>query len=351
MLTSPRLPGRRTLLKAVAHRDPSWDGLFVFAVRTTGIACRPTCPSRRARPEHVAFFPTLDEARAAGFRPCRRCHPERAAVRPAWWSRLEALVDETGSGQRLTDADLLAAGFDPVRIRRYCLRNFGLTFHAWRRNHLMADAQLQLRRGAPLDRVIVDSAWQSHSGFREAFVRAVGAPPGRARQGEPVTAATWASPVGPIVAAAVDEGIVLAEFGDLGRLQKQAPSLRRWFSGPVVPGTHPHLTQLFGELEEYFASRRREFTVPLAVRGTPFETAVWRALLEIPFGETRSYADIAAAVGNPRAVRAVGSANGRNRIVIVIPCHRVINADGRLGGYGGGLWRKVRLLEVEGVRP
>lgn len=215
----------------------------------------------------------------------------------------------------------------------------------------MADAQQRLRRGATLDRVIGDSAWQSHSGFRDAFARAVGGPPGRARDGEPVMAATWISPVGPIVAAAIDEGIVLAEFGDLERLQKQAPALRRWYQGPVVPGNHPHLMRFFEELEQYFAGHRHEFTVPLVVRGTPFESAVWGALRRIPFGETRSYAEIAAAIGNPKAVRAVGSANGRNRIVIAIPCHRVINADGRLGGYGGGLWRKVRLLEVEGVTP
>lgn len=163
-------------------------------------------------------------------------------------------------------------------------------------------------------------------------------------------AATSDSPLGTMVAATVDEGVVLLEFGDIARLERQAPTLRRWFHGPVLAGQHRHLTRLFSELEEYFAGIRREFTVPLVLRGSPFELAVWNALRAIPYGTTCSYADVARVVNNPKAVRAVGSANGRNRLPIVIPCHRVVNTGGKLGGYGGGLWRKVRLLELEGVK-
>lgn len=344
-----RLPSRRTLLGAVSRRDVAWDGLFIVAVRTTGIACRPTCPSRPARPENLEFYPTLDAARAAGFRPCLRCKPDRQAAEPEWWSQLVALVDGAGSA-RLSDNELAAQGFDPVRVRRYCRREFGMTFHAWVRARRLAAAQHRLRGGAPLDRVIIDSAWESHSGFREAFSRLVGAPPGRARGGEPVIAATWNSPLGTMVAAAVEEGVVLLEFGDIARLERQAPTLRRWFHGPVLAGKHRHLTRLFTELTEYFAGTRREFAVPLVLRGSPFELAVWNALRTIPYGTTCSYADVARTVNNPKAVRAVGSANGKNRLPIVIPCHRVVNTGGKLGGYGGGLWRKVRLLELEGVK-
>ncbi|HEY3934594.1 MAG TPA: methylated-DNA--[protein]-cysteine S-methyltransferase [Gemmatimonadales bacterium] len=345
-----QLPSRRTLLGAVARRDSAWDGLFIVAVRTTGIACRPTCPSRRARPENLEFFPSLSAAEDAGFRACLRCKPEQVEVEPEWWIRLAALADRAGA-ERLSDKELARHGFDPVRVRRHCLRAHGMTFHRWQRARAVAHAQRQLRRGASLDRVIVTSGWESHSGFRDAFSRAVGAPPGRSRNGEPVFAGTWHSPLGPMVAAAVTEGVVLLEFGDIERLRRQAPTLRRWFQGPVVTAGHPHLDRLFGELEEYFARRRGKFTVPLVVRGSPFEVSVWNALRQIPTGSTCSYADIARTVGNPRAVRAVGSANGRNRLAVVIPCHRVVNTGGKLGGYGGGLWRKVRLLEIEGVTP
>lgn len=159
----------------------------------------------------------------------------------------------------------------------------------------------------------------------------------------------YSSPLGPMIAAAIDEGVVLLEFGEIGRVSHQIERLRRWFDGPAVAGTHPHLTRLTDELDQYFAGTRRDFTVPVVLRGSAFEVSVWRALLEIPYGVTCSYADIARRVDNPRAVRAVGSANGRNRMPIIVPCHRVVNTGGKLGGYGGGLWRKVRLLELEGV--
>lgn len=342
------LPARRTMLRAVAARDPAWDGLFVFAVRTTGIACRPTCPSRRARPENVEFFRSLPAAESAGFRPCQRCRPGQPTALPSWWPRLAAAMATAGT-ERLTDAALRQHGLDPVVLRRHFRRIHGTTFHAWARANRVALAQRRLREGTMLDEVIVTSGYASHSGFRDAFSRIVGLPPGRARGGEPLVATTFDSPVGPLVVAAVDAGLVFLEFGDLARLEEQASRLRRRFLGQLVVGDHPHLDRIGVELTEYFAGTRRDFTVPLVVRGTPFEERVWAALRGIPYGTTCSYADIAARIGSAKATRAVGSANGRNRLAIVIPCHRVVNADGKLGGYGGGLWRKVRLLELEGV--
>ncbi|HRP06945.1 MAG TPA: methylated-DNA--[protein]-cysteine S-methyltransferase [Gemmatimonadales bacterium] len=346
MTTMHTLPSRRTMLRAVAGRDPQWDGLFIVAVRSTGIACRPVCPSRPAREEHLEFFPTLDQAVAAGFRPCKRCRPDQLDAEPDWWTRAVLLAEQRGTG-RLADHDLAAAGIDPVRIRRHARRTHGMTFHAWLRTRRIAAAQRQLRQGESLDRVIVGSAWESHSGFRDAFTRVAGRSPGSSRDAEPISVVSWQSPLGPLVLAAIDAGVCLLEFGDQRRVEKQAASLHRWFGGPVVRESHRHLDHLRQQLTEYFDRQRREFTVPLVIRGTRFETSTWNALLRIPYGTTVSYSDIAAAMGSPRAVRAVGSANGRNRIAIVIPCHRVVNADGKLGGYGGGLWRKQRLLELE----
>lgn len=346
-MTMPQsLPSRRTLLRAVAERDGTWDGLFVFGVRTTGIACRPSCPSRRARPEHVEFFPSLADAGTAGFRPCLRCRPDQVVGDPEWWHAAVSLAEARGLN-RINDEELARAGIDPVRLRRYARRRHGMTFHAWLRGRRIAGAQRRLRDGEPLDRVIIDSGWDSHSGFRDAFARVAGRAPGRRREAEPIAIEQWHSPLGPLVMAAIDTGICLLEFGDQARIARQAERLHRWFGGPIVADRHPHLDQLREQLVEYFDGTRQEFTVPLVPRGSPFELATWQALQAIPYGETRSYADIAHAIGNPGAVRAVGSANGRNRLAIVIPCHRVVNADGNLGGYGGGLWRKKRLLELE----
>jgi O-6-methylguanine DNA methyltransferase len=130
-------------------------------------------------------------------------------------------------------------------------------------------------------------------------------------------------------------------------LEAQLETLRRRFDAPLVPGKHRWLDALRAQLDAYFAGRRKRFDLPLAIRGTPFQEQVWRALLEIPYGETWSYRDLATRIGQPGATRAVGTANGMNRIAIVIPCHRVVNADGRLGGYGGGVWRKQFLLDLE----
>lgn len=155
------------------------------------------------------------------------------------------------------------------------------------------------------------------------------------------------SPIGPLVAGATEDGICLLEFSDPRRLETQLSSIRRTFQRTVLPGTNRHLDRLKTELAEYFDGERRSFSVPLHFPGTQFQRRVWERLLAIPYGETRSYEDLAVALGQPKAVRAVGHANGRNRIAIVIPCHRVIAKGGGLGGYGGGLRRKQDLLDLE----
>jgi AraC family transcriptional regulator of adaptative response/methylated-DNA-[protein]-cysteine methyltransferase len=155
------------------------------------------------------------------------------------------------------------------------------------------------------------------------------------------------SPLGPLVAGATADGVCLLEFTDERRYDNQLATVARRLDAAIVPGSGPHLDHLQAELEEYFAARRRAFTVPLLSPGTEFEERVWGELRRIPYGETRSYEDLARTLGRPNAQRAVGTANGRNRISIVIPCHRVVNKSGKLGGYGGGLWRKQALLDLE----
>jgi AraC family transcriptional regulator of adaptative response/methylated-DNA-[protein]-cysteine methyltransferase len=197
----------------------------------------------------------------------------------------------------------------------------------------------------------MSSSDESLSGFSEAFGKHFGGPPGRGRQGECVLAAWLPTPLGPMVAAATGRGVCLLEFTDRRRLERQLAILGRRLRLPVVPGENDHVRRLREEVGEYFAGRRRAFEVPLHTTGTPFQERVWGELRRIPYGETRSYAEVARAVASPVAVRAVGQANGMNRIAIVLPCHRVVNTDGKLGGYGGGLWRKQRLLALEQGQP
>jgi AraC family transcriptional regulator of adaptative response/methylated-DNA-[protein]-cysteine methyltransferase len=222
-----------------------------------------------------------------------------------------------------------------------------MTFQAFTRARRLAGGMKQLRIGQEIDDAVFESGYESHSGFREAFSRVFGDSPGRSR-GQACVYLSWVrSPLGPLVTGATDDGVCLLEFADPARLNAQVASLRRRLRAPVVPGSHALLERLREELEGYFAGKLRRFTVPLTYPGTPFQERVWKQLLAIPYGETRSYSDVAAAVGKPDAIRAVGTANGRNPIAIVIPCHRVVNKGGGLGGYGGGLRRKQYLLDLE----
>jgi len=209
----------------------------------------------------------------------------------------------------------------------------------------MGQALVELRHGAKLDSVAMGNGYESHSGFRDAFGRTFGGPPGRRRHDGMIVTSQIPSPIGMLSAAATDEGICLLEFEP--RTDSPEKWLSKHFGRVVVPGDHPVLEQMRKELEMYFRGKLREFRVPVVAPGTAFQESVWKALRTIPYGETCSYADIARRIRSAKAVRAVGQANGCNRVAIVIPCHRVVNSGGRLGGYGGGLWRKQYLLDLE----
>ena len=341
-----RLPAAGELYRALVNKDAGYEGVFVAGIRTTGIFCRPSCPARKPLAQNVEYFGSVREAMFAGYRACKRCRPlELPGAHPAWVRRLIERLDADPE-RRLRDRDLREMGVEPARARRYFQQRYGMTFHAFARGYRLRRAFQQLRNGANLDEVAMTHGFESHSGFREAFGRLIGQAPGQSREMGLVTLSWLESPLGPLVAGATDQGVCLLEFSDRRMLEAQLDTLRQRL-GPVLPGTHPLLDQLRHELAEYFAGTRQEFTVPLTYPGTPFQMKVWNALREIPYGETSSYEKLAWSVGAPRAQRAVGHANGQNRLAILIPCHRVVNRDGKLGGYGGGKWRKQLLLDLE----
>jgi AraC family transcriptional regulator of adaptative response/methylated-DNA-[protein]-cysteine methyltransferase len=289
----------------------------------------------------------MGEALAAGYRPCKRCRPLDVNGQPPQWAKSLLEEVERQPGIRLTARDLRARKIDPARARRFFLQQYGMTFQAYCRGRRMSEAMQQIHMGDSLDDVVLQNGYESHSGFREAFVRTFGKPPGRSRTGECIVAKWLESPLGPLVLASTPDGICLVEFSDPRRLETQFDDLRKRFRYAIVPGNTAHLERLEDELKRYFAGTLTQFTVPLVYPATPFQERVWGELLKIPYGETRSYEALACQVGVPAACRAVGRANGLNRISIVIPCHRVVNKGGKLGGYGGGLWRKKWLLDLE----
>ena len=341
------LPPVTEMRRAFLAGDASYDGVFYTGVRTTGIFCRPSCTARKPRPENVEFFATPREASFSGYRPCKRCRPLAADGRPpAWVGRLLARI-EADPSQRVAAGDLRAMGIDPARVRRFFVKHYGMTFQAYCRSRRLGDAFRMIREGMTVNTAASEAGFESESGFRAAFARAFGTTPGEAAAADAILLDWIPSPVGPLLAGANDEGLCLLEFTDRRMLEAQLGTLRRRVGRVMLPGRHRWLEALRDQLGEYFAGQRPDFDLPLVIRGTPFQEKVWRALTTIPYGETWSYRELAGRVGQPGASRAVGTANGMNRIAIVIPCHRVVNADGKLGGYGGGVWRKQVLLDLE----
>lgn len=341
------LPPRDEMLAAFLGSDAAYDGVFVTAVRSTGIFCRPSCPARKPRPDRVEFFATPRDAVLAGFRPCRRCTPlELPGETPPWLRPvLEKIEDEPT--RRWTDGDLRELGLSPERVRRWFQRHHGMTFHAYSRARRLGAALGRIRGGGSVLDSAFELGYESPAAFAEAFRRVFGMPPGRAGAVEEVHVDRLLTPLGPMLAAAGGDGLCLLEFADRRMLERQLRRLGRRIGAVPVPGPNAVLDQAAAELEEYFAGSRREFTIPLRPAGSELQLAVWSALRAVPFGATLSYGELARRVSRPTAVRAVAGAVGSNPVAIVVPCHRIVGADGSLTGYGGGLWRKRKLLEHE----
>jgi AraC family transcriptional regulator of adaptative response/methylated-DNA-[protein]-cysteine methyltransferase len=341
------LPPNDMMYRALVNRDSSFEGIFFVGVRTTGIFCRPTCTAKKPARENVDFFATPNEALLGGYRPCLRCQPMDPDKRPPKLiERLRAEVEKAPGG-RLTDKELVALSIDPSTARRQFKRHYGMTFQAYHRARRIGLALREVRRGVRVDKAKNGSGFESASGFREAFTRIFGDPPTAAKCRAGMFAERIDTPLGAMLAVADDDGLRLLEFIDRRALERELTILRHRLKTNVVPGEHPHLEALRRQLGDYFSGRKLEFHVPLAPVGSDFQLRTWTILRSIPVAETRSYSWMAELLGIPGARRAVGRANGTNMLSIIIPCHRVIRADGTLCGYGGGLWRKKWLLDHE----
>lgn len=341
------LPSVRTMYRALSRRDAAYEGVFFTGVKTTGIFCRPTCKAKRPRSENVEFFPTVTEALHGGYRPCRLCRPmDGTKPVPPLVERLRRAVEESAEG-RVSDKDLAAMGVEPSTARRQFKAYHGMTFHAYQRARRMGLALREVKSGKPVIDVQLGRGYESNSGFREAFARVFGTPPRGAKDAACLLARRIETPLGTMLALADDAGLRLLEFVDRRGLERELVVLRRRLKCAIVPGHHAILDATSLQLTEYFEGKRLEFTIPLAPVGSEFQLRVWTELGRIPPGRTRSYTEMAGRVGVANGRRAIARANGSNMLAIVIPCHRVIRANGDLCGYAGGIWRKQRLLDLE----
>ena len=328
---------------AVTRRDRSFDGRFVTGVLTTGIYCRPSCAARHPARGNVRFFASGTEARAAGLRPCKRCRPDEVARDEA--AVLAAIDEIKASEGRPQLAELAeAVGYSPTHFQRVFNRATGLSPAAYARALREERAREALSGGGSVTEAIYEAGYEAPSRFYDSMEGKLGmAPSAWVRGGADVTI-RWAvveSSLGPMLVAATDKGVCRVSFGR-GReeLERLFPNAKLVEGGEDFAAL---LQRVVAAVEDPASGR----DIPVDVRGTAFQERVWQELRKIPPGETRSYAEIAAAAGNPKAVRAAGSANGANHVPVLIPCHCVVRSDGSLGGYAYGLDIKRELLERE----
>lgn len=341
------LPDPATLYSALLHRDPAYEGRAYVGVTTTGIFCRLTCPARKPRPENCRWFADPRTAEQAGFRPCRRCAPRGAGTDgDNLATRLMTMIRQDPS-RRWSQADLVAMGLDPSTVRRACQRQFGQSFLQMARAARLRGGVQALQADAAMIEAQMDAGFDSASGFRAAFARLFGHPPHQMRGAADLGADWIDTPLGGMIAIADDQTLHLLEFIDRKALPEGLRRLSGLVGGRIGLGRRAVTDQVEAQLDAYFAGHRPQFSVPVRLHGTPFQRRVWQQLQMIPAGQTRSYAQLATEIGQPTATRAVARANATNRIALIVPCHRVIGADGSLTGYAGGLWRKQKLIEAE----
>ena len=312
-----------------------------------GTFCLPDCKKAPREGSGAREFDRAREALAAGFRPCKTCTPLLTGIAdPPWLVPLMSEV-ETDPARRWHDHDLDMMSLDPDVVRRWFVANHGFTFHAYTRLRRLGSALRQIQHGEPVGQAVVTGGFDSESGFREAFAQVFGNPPSAVDRESSIWVNRVATPLGSMVMGVHDGGLCLLEFAERRMLDTQLKRLSRHMGRVFLPGEHPLMEQVKQELDAYFNGTLRKFAVPVQAPGTAFQESVWASLANIPYGETRSYAQIAEQIGHADAVRAVGRANGDNRVAIVIPCHRVVGSGGEPTGYGGGIWRKEYLLAME----
>lgn len=342
-----------TRWKQVLARDRRCDGAFVYAVRSTGIYCRPSCASRRPRREQVVFFPLPAAAERAGFRPCRRCKPEQAETADPQLELVRRVCTRLyaafGEHSRLS-ALAAESRVSPYHLQRTFKRVMGISPREFQDARRMEHLKKELKNKRSVTYALYEAGFGSSSRLYEGTK--LGMTPatyGRGGKGVTIRYTIVASPLGRLLLAATDRGVCRVGMGDDDKAL--AADLRHEFPAAEIQRDDAALRSWVGGLTKRLNGSQPSADLPLDIRATAFQKRVWETLRKIPLGATRSYSEIARAVGQPRATRAVARACATNPVALLIPCHRVVGADGSLGGYHWGIKRKEMLLAREKQSP
>jgi len=336
--------------EAVVAHNRDADGLFVYAVRSTGVYCRPSCPSRRPRRDRVSFFATTADARRAGFRACRRCRPDAIDAADPWVDKIRRasvyLANVDGHPSLATLAARL--GGSPYHLQRNFKRLVGVTPREYAEAVRLRKVKRRLRQGDDVTGAMFDAGYGSSSRFYERAAPKLGMSPSTYRRGGAGMSIHYAivdSSLGRLMVASTSRGVCAVAMGSSDAELQRA--LAREYPAATIAPDSGSLAKWTTEILEHLSGRQPRLDLPLDVQATAFQWQVWQALAAIPYGETRTYRDVAAAIGRPRAVRAVARACATNPVALAIPCHRVVAADGSSGGYRWGIARKKTLLARE----
>jgi AraC family transcriptional regulator, regulatory protein of adaptative response / methylated-DNA-[protein]-cysteine methyltransferase len=336
-----------TQWQQVMERDARQDGRFVFAVRTTGIYCRPSCPSRRPRRDSVEFFPDPRQAERAGYRACLRCKPTEVSSQAQAVMQVRKLLDEAEGVLTLAELSKRVK-VSPFHLQRLFKRATGLSPREYQAARRVQQVKHGLRKGDDVTTALYDAGFGSPSRLYEKSNQQLGMTPGAYRRGGlgmTVAYAIVPSALGRMSVAATPRGLCAVRFGESA--SELESELRTEFHAATLVRDEAALRPYVRPLLEILRGENVTIDLPLDVRATVFQMKVWEALRQIPAGETRSYTEVADAIGNPKAVRAVARACASNPVALAVPCHRVVRRDGELAGYRWGLSRKKKLLKLE----
>ena len=336
-----------TYYQALLERKQNFVGIFFVGVKTTSVFCIATCRARKPKLKNVEFYTSFKEALSNGYRPCKICKPtENANQAPEQVEKAITLVKENPK-DKITDFQLRQMGISPETVRRWFKKHYGMTFQAYQRMYRINNAFQELKQGKNATHAAFDTSYESLSGFGYTFKKLVGTSPKQSKDKNIILINRLTTPLGPMFVCATDNGICLLEFVDRRMLETEFKDLQKLLNANIISGENEHIKQVKKEIKEYFEGNRKTFNVKLETPGTAFQNSVWNRLQEIEYGKTTTYQNQAEKINNPKAIRAVASANGYNRISIIVPCHRVIGKDGKMLGYGGGIERKKWLIEHE----
>ncbi len=338
---------KKKFYKALLEKNSKYLGIFFAGIKTTGIFCKPTCTARKPKYKNCEFFKTAEEALLASFRPCLRCKPLSIEEQSDVINKLVDLVEKNPQ-KRWKEFDFKKLGFDTSTVRRHFKKNFGMTFIEYARSRRLGLAFKEIRDGKKIIDSQLNARYESSSGFRDAFSKIMGQSPSKSHKTSILLKSNFIdTKLGKMIVIASDEYLYLLEFYDRRALETEISKIRNKHNAAIIPGNNKIIVMVKKELNLYFSGKLKNFTVPIFMDGSEFQKKAWHELIKIPYGETRSYLEQAKKIGNEKAFRAVANANGKNQIAIIIPCHRIINSNGDLGGYGGGIERKKWLLEHE----